>query len=363
MPEIFSNTIAALTEMDIARIRFASMFVVLIGGIISGYIANNKFGLAEELAKKIMTLVLIFLNWPIVLIVIWRMKLNIELVWLPVIGLILLLVMTAISVAIASLYKLEAKSRLTLILACALGNHGYTGGAFVCYALFGLTGLARAQIYVLFWIPVVYLIFLPLIRISEASSTTTKKRFFLSTLFDCRMLVVPAVIIAIILNLSNVAIPKFILRIHIADILIYTASSLAFFSIGLRITFSRLKNYLPLYFNLSAVKFIITPIVAFLIIKLLTQFGCRLDELSTNVIIVQSLAPPAVFMVTVSNVFGLDSKMGSALWVVATAIFAAVVVPILYFVFTRKELLDELRCSYGRRHRKKTLANQSSNSP
>ena len=127
--------------------------------------------------------------------------------------------------------------------------------------------------------------------------------------------------------------PKVITKLHIADIFIYTASSLAFFSIGLRVTFSRLKNYLPLYFNLGAVKFIITPMVAFLIIKLLTQFGFRLVELSTNVIIVQSLAPPAVFMVMVSNVFGLDSKMGSALWIVTTAIFAAVVVPILYFVF------------------------------
>lgn len=333
MLEIFSNTLAALTEMDIARIRFASMFVVLVGGIISGYIASNKFGLSEELAKKLMTFVLIFLNWPITLMVIWQMKLDAGIAWLPIIGLVLLLVITAISVAIASFHKLEAKSRLTLILACALGNHGYTGGAFVCYALFGLTGMARAQIYLLFWLPIVYFIFLPLIRISEASTTTTKKRFFLSSLFAWRMLVIPALIIAIILNLSEIKIPKIIMKLHIADIFIYSASSLAFFSIGLRITFSRLKNYLPLYFNLSAVKFIITPIVAFLFIQLLTRFGGRLDQLSINVIIVQSLAPPAVFMVTISNVFGLDSKMGSALWVVTTAIFAVVVVPILYLVF------------------------------
>ena len=331
MPEIFSNTLAALTEMDVARIRFASMFVVLVGGIISGYIASSKFGLSEEIAKKLMTFALIFLNWPITLIVIWQMKLDAEIAWLPVIGLILLLVITAISVAIASLHKLEAKSRLTLILACALGNHGYTGGAFVCYALFGLTGLARAHIYLLFWVPVVFLIFLPLIRISEASTTTTKKRFFLSSLFDWRMIMIPVLIIAIILNLSEIKIPKIIMKLHIADIFIYSASSLAFFSIGLRITFSRLKNYLPLYFNLSAVKFIITPIVAILIIKLLAQLGSGMDQLSTNVIIVQSLAPPAVLMVTFSNAFGLDSKMASALWVVTTAIFAAIVVPILYF--------------------------------
>jgi hypothetical protein len=38
-------------------------------------------------------------------------------------------------------------------------------------------------------------------------------------------------------------------------------------------------------------------------------------------------------MVTMSNVFDLDGPLASALWVVTTAVFAIVVVPVLFFVY------------------------------
>jgi hypothetical protein len=39
-------------------------------------------------------------------------------------------------------------------------------------------------------------------------------------------------------------------------------------------------------------------------------------------------------MVTMSNVFGLDGPLASALWVITMAIFAAIVVPVLFLIFT-----------------------------
>ena len=53
-----------------------------------------------------------------------------------------------------------------------------------------------------------------------------------------------------------------------------------------------------------------------------------------SVVMVQSICPTAVAMVMMSNVFDLDSRLGSALWVVNTATFAVVVVPVLFVVFT-----------------------------
>jgi hypothetical protein len=38
-------------------------------------------------------------------------------------------------------------------------------------------------------------------------------------------------------------------------------------------------------------------------------------------------------MVTMSNVFDLDGPLASALWVVTMAIFVAIVVPVLFFLF------------------------------
>jgi predicted permease len=334
MFNVLASAWGDLTAQDIIHLRFLSMFVVLVGGLSAGYLASNRFGLSERIAKVIMTVVFLALNWPIGLFIIWRMKLTAEIIWLPVIGAVLLLLITILCRFIFSFHDLDEKSRITLILAGGMSNLGYTGGMFVCYALFGQAGLGLSQIYLMLWLPVVYLFFLPRLRILELRMRQPQQTgLSVRSVLDYRMLVVPVIIIAIVLNLSGIERPQFISRFHIVDIFVYVASSLSFFAIGLRITFARLRNYIPLYFSLAAVKFLLTPLVAGVLLWLLLFMGRGLGPMARNVVIVQSACPTAVAMVMMSNVFDLDSRLGSALWVVNTAVFAVVVAPILFFVF------------------------------
>jgi len=333
MYSIASDCLATFPAQHIARFRLASMVAVLVVGLLSGYLASSRFGLPEHWAKKIMTLVLVCFNWLIALFVIWQMHLTRQLIWLPIVGVVLMLAITALSTALFHFLKLDRKTRLTLILAAGLSNLGYTGGAFVCYALFGTDGLGLANIYLLLWLPVVYLIFFPLLKIHELHLKHSSAGFKLTRVLDFRFLALPAVITALTLNLTNVKIPNFVLQFHIIDIFVYVASSLSFFAIGLRVKLSRLKNYINLYFLLALVKFILTPAVTLLLISLLASTGRNLTGLVQNVIMVLSVTPSAVLMVTISNVFDLDGPLASALWVVTTAVFAVIVVPVLFFVF------------------------------
>ncbi|MHC4708015.1 MAG: AEC family transporter, partial [Planctomycetota bacterium] len=325
--------LATLSADGVARLRFASMLIVLAGGLGSGYLAANRFGVQEHLAKKLMTVVLVCLNWPIALLVIWRMQLTTQLVWLPIVGVVLMLTMTTFSAAVFSFLRLGQKARLTLILAGALSNLGYTGGAFVCYALFGAEGLGLANLYLVLWIPTVYLVFFPILKAREIQINRSEGGLKLRQMLDARCLAIPAVISAIALNLTEVRFPVLVSKLHIIDIFVYTASSLAFFAIGLRIKVSRLKNYVYLYFPLAGVKFIATPAVALVLVGLLGLAGRDLSGLVREVIVVLSVTPSAVVMVTISNVFDLDGPLASALWVVTTGIFAVIVVPVLFFVF------------------------------
>jgi len=334
MHSYLSNCLVDLFAPSLAQLRLAAMLTVLVGGLVSGYLASSRFGLPERFAKKIMTAVLVSFNWLIALLVIWRMQLTGRLIWLPIVGVVLMLTITALSTGLFHFLDLDRKSRLTLILAAGLSNMGYTGGAFICYALFGAEGLALANIYPLFWLPLVYLIFFPLLKIHELRLRDSNAKFRFGQVLDFRFLVLPAVIVAIILNLTGLESPAFIAKLHIIDILVYIASSLAFFAIGLQVNLSRLKNHINLYFRLALVKFILTPVVAILLIWLLALTGQNLTVLAQRVIIVLSVAPSAVLMVTMSNVFDLDGPLASALWVVTTAVFAAIVVPVLFFVFT-----------------------------
>ena len=334
MYSYLSDCLAALSAQHIARLRLVSMLAVLVVGLVSGYLASSRFGLPEHLAKKIMTVVLVCFNWLIALLVIWPMNLSRQLIWLPIVGVVLLLTSTALSAGIFYFLEPDRRSRLTLILAGGMSNIGYTGGAFVCYVLFGTAGLALANIYLLLCLPTFYLIYLPILKVRELRTEDRSTRLKLNFLLDFRMLAIPAIIAAIILNLTNVKSPAFIAKFHIIDILVYIASSLSFFAIGLRVKLSRLKNYINLYFPIAAVKFILTPAVALLIIALLALTGQNLNGLVQKVIIVLSATPSAVLMVTMSNVFDLDGPLASALWVVTMAIFAAIVVPVLFFLFT-----------------------------
>lgn len=336
MHSLLSDYLADLSAQHITHLRLVSMLAVLVIGLLSGYLASSRFGLPEYLAKKIMTIVLVCFSWLIALLVIWPMQLSRQLIWLPIAGVILMLTSTACSAALFYFLESDRRSRLTLILAGGLSNTGYTGGAFVCFVLFGTAGLALANIYLLFCLPAFYLIYLPILKIQELRTkikdhgTVLKLDFLL----DSRMLVIPAITAAIILNLANVKPPAFIAKFHIVDILVYIASSLSFFAIGLRVKLSRLKNYINLYFPIAAVKFILTPAVALLIISLLSLTGQNLNSMVRKVIIVSSASPSAVLMVTMSNVFDLDGPLASALWVVTMAIFVSVVVPVLFLLFT-----------------------------
>jgi predicted permease len=333
MHSYLSDCLADLSAPNIIRFRLVMMLAVLVVGLVSGYLAGSRFGLPEHFAKKIMTIVLVCFDWLIALFVIWPMHLSRQLIWLPIVGLVLMLTITALSAGIFYFLEPDRRSRLTLILAGGLSNTGYTGGAFVCYVLFGVAGLALANLYLLLSLPAFYLIYLPALKVRELRTEDRKTKLKLDFLLDFRMLPIPAMIAAIILNLTNVKSPALIGEFHIVDILVYIASSLFFFAIGLRVKLSRFKNYISLYFPIAAVKFILTPAVALLIIALLAMAGQNLNGLVKKVIIVLSTAPSAVLMVTMSNVFDLDGPLASALWVVTTAIFVAIVVPVLFFLF------------------------------
>jgi len=332
MIELMPNFLAELTAEDIARIRFGSMFFTLVAGVTAGYLAKN-LGLSENIAKKIMNIVLGVFSWPIALLIIWPMQLSKDFIWVPIIGVVLMLIITALSRLIFSLHRINGPSLITLMLAGGLSNMGYTGGSFICYALFGLTGLALGHIYLLLWMPVVYLIFLPILKLFQLRRHPSGAAPGMHQLLDYRMLVVPAIISAIMLNLADVKMPDWPVKFHIIDIFIYTAAALSFFAIGLRITFDRLKNYVRLYFTLAAVKFILTPAVAFLLLWLLSFSGRQLGSLARNVVMIQAVTPSAVAMVTIANAFDLDARLASAVWVVSTAVFALFVAPVLFFIF------------------------------
>jgi predicted permease len=326
--------VLAQSESDLAAIRLTIMLFVLVGGCFLGYISSNRFGVSENYAKKIMTFTLCTFEWLIILFVIWLLKLKVELIVLPIFAVVLMSIITLLS---ASFYhrskNAEDKSKITLTLAGGISNIGYTGGAFVCYGLFGLQALGLAQLYLMFWFPLVFIVFFPLLKIREIRTSDSSSKLRVYHILDPRMMLVPAALVAVVLNLTKVSVPSFITRFHIIDILVFTSSLLTFYSIGLRVKLTRIRDYFRNYYPVLAIKFLLTPAIAFALLFMVSIFGITLTDLSRNVIIILSFSPCGVMMVTMSNVFNLDGPLASAVWVASTVVYVILIVPILCLIF------------------------------
>jgi predicted permease len=331
---MMTDLLAAMPTEELAKIRFACMFTVLVGGIAGGYLASTRLGLDEGAAKKLMNFVMVVLNWPATLVAIWQMEMRWSVLTVPVMGVVLLFASSIFALIVFRFHKLDVQGRLTAVMAGGLANLSHTGGAFVCYAIFGLEGYALGQLYLALWLPTVYIMWMPILKAYEQRNLGRKETFSGRDLFDARLMGLWAMVVGLALNFSHLATPAVLTRWYVMDPFIYAASGLSFFAIGMRLSISRLKNYIPLYFTLGAVRFVLTPAAAALILWLCSGWFSNLSDLSRKVIMVQSTAPCAVLMVTMANIFDLDSRMGSALWVVNTAVFAVVVTPILFVIYT-----------------------------
>jgi len=326
--------IAALSVKQVAQIRLSLMFVVLVTGIVGGYLIGTRLAGSRKLAKSLMSTNLIFFQPFIALFVIWAVHINPQIFYLPAIGGALLLIGTACSWIIFLLFRLRRESRFTMTLAGGLSNLGYTGGAFVCYALLGKRGLALGNIYILLWAPLAYFVFLGWLKFYELRRSRPSVRLSASHFFDLRGIVLVAIITALILNQSRFKPPTFIKQFYIVDVFVYLASFIAFFAIGLNLKISRLKQYMHLYFPLAGIKFLLTPAVALLILWALTLTGRNMPDEARKVVIVMSATPSAILMVTMSNVFNLDIPLASAMWVLNNLLFFIFVAPLLLIILT-----------------------------
>ncbi len=320
------------TELWIKYFRLAGILTVLILGIGGGYIANNKFHVPEKYAKSIMNFVLIGLTCPVVLFIFWDLPLTYEINWLPVIGAILMLAMTVASALIFHFYDLDNRTKITLILGGGLSNSGFTGGAFVCYALFGPEGLGLANVFLILSVPIFYILFMPLLKFFDMKAKKHGNGLNILHFFDARMLVIPTAVIAFALNLGKVPFPKIIDDLYLVDILVFSISALSFLAIGLRLKISRVRHFIRLYFPMAVIKFILTPLLAIAILIILEKAGQDLSPVVQKVAIILSASPSAVMMVTMSNVFDLNGPLASALWIVTMILFVFIVVPVLCLI-------------------------------
>ena len=108
--------------------------------------------------------------------------------------------------------------------------------------------------------------------------------------------------------------------------LVHLAAWTALIPVGHVTDFSAIKKYYSSTFDLVPIKFIVTPLVSYIIAK--NVFN---DPIMVNTIVILASTPTAINAVITAKIHNLNIHIATASFVVTTVLFLVVIFPILFF--------------------------------
>ena len=311
--------------------------------LLAGYACRKASLLGERTSRALMTLIAVFGYALIQLFALWGLELRMELLFLPILGGINVLIMFGVGMLLARKISDDPSERGIFVISSGLTNTGVTLGGLILIAFFaqGSEGIERVlgwmSMYCIMSMPIVIGIMYPLCRhYSPTFKDSGQKlgKLMLASVLNWRSIGMATAIGGLILNwtFGHESRPAFVSTYRVIDWIVYSTIIMAFFAIGLRTSLRHSRHILRLILVTALMRFIISGLVAIGLIAL-TLLLFPLSQFIVNVILIESVMPVAVTMVAGVNMFRLDTKVASTLFVVNTLMFLALVLPVLYFIF------------------------------
>ncbi|MBI2093684.1 MAG: hypothetical protein HYT88_03060 [Candidatus Omnitrophica bacterium] len=292
-------------------LRLSLSLGLFIGSLAAGWWFHRR-GWLNELRASQLVRIIVQVSSPIVLCALfWQMDLRDLETWLlPLLGLVISLA------ALIPAYFYCRHSPLSSpqsgsFLTCALfSNVGYLG-AFVAFALYGELAYGWCMLYLLFFTPCFYTLgFWIAARYGHPQSASKMGIAFKDQL---RLYPFLGMLAGFGLNLANVPRPAGVEGLN--HLLIPLNTALYLVAIGSQILFESPLPWRHPCLTMSAIKFIYSPMVAYVLLRLLNVSGPM-----RSVILLEASMPVAVSPLVLPLLFGLDRSMANALWLWTTVL-------------------------------------------
>lgn len=247
---------------------------------------------------------------------------------IPLFSLALLLGGLAVHPLWAKMLSSDPRSQGSLVLASSFSNVGSTGGLFICYLLFGSTGLSLAS---LFLLPYPIIIFT--LGFSEAHRYGQNQRLPLResirrmATHSISFIPIAAMAVGLVLNFFRISPPRFMPQW--ADVWARLSMAVSCMAIGSTIRTGQWFSPWKPVAAVGIVKFIFTPCIAALLLSI--WFDNFLHP-SAIVILIQACMPPAVYSVVMANVFRLNRDWANSIWL-SNTLFLIPIVGVLFYFF------------------------------
>ena len=312
----------------------ASLAIVL--AMLGGYLCRRFQWVSEQVGERIMNFVGVVGYASVAFLSVWGTHLDAGDCLLPILGALHVVVMIFLCLALSGLITRDRPEKALFAIAGGTGNNGFTMGAFVLYLLYGEPGMGLSNIYLLLFLPVAVLVMYPLARHYAATRPSGSAWALIrSSLLDWRSIGLPIALAGIALSVLGVPRPPQVVSWHLLDLLVYTITPLAFFAIGLRLHFSKVRPMARMLAGLAVVRFGLGLLVGLALAGLSRLTPWPFTGLRWDVFVVQSFVPTAVTMVAIANMFNLRPNEASVLFVVNTVMYLVLVLPLVWLVYGR----------------------------
>jgi malate permease and related proteins len=278
-------------------------------------------------APKLMRVTILVLEAPLFFYSYWILDLGRMRHYapVPVISALLVLLLLPVSAVWARRLLPARPSQGSFVLAAIFSNIGTTGGAFICYLLYGTPGLALGYLYLLPYPLLVFTLGFSLAKRYASPGPLTLLDYARGLVTNSTSLIPLAAMGAgFYCNLHQVPLPAF--APVWADVFIKTDLVVMFAAIGMTLELTTLFSPARAVLALNLLKFLISPLLALALV--LTAYGAALP-LPAKVILIQAAMPPAIYAVITSNLFNLDRRLVNAFWVTGTLLL----IPIAALLF------------------------------
>ncbi|MEX0886697.1 MAG: AEC family transporter [Phycisphaeraceae bacterium] len=340
--------------MDPRTVQFLIFCVFSVASLAAGYAARRRNLVTEDFSRPLHFVTVVFLWSAVSLLSLWKLPLGRDNIWLLVIEPLLVAVPAYGIIPIARYFGCTRKQTGVLALAAGLGNLGFTLGGYLCYTLLANPELiarpdladadaanaaadaalayAVAQVTIMSTTGVVVLY--PLARHFGDTDTTGESLATLirRSLVDLRAMMIYTGILGVALAYLGVPQPAWIDRVGVIDVLFYLGAFTAYAGIGLRLRLGETWRHLRLHAMLAGMRFVTIPLLTLALVSLAALSPAPPNVLLRHVFLVEAFMPAAIQLVITANLFHLDPRQASSLWLVNTLLFLAVPLPVMIWL-------------------------------
>jgi predicted permease len=257
----------------------------------------------------------------------WIIPLEIQLVWLPILGIIMVVIPGIFAFLQANRKYQEPLDKGGFILGAMLPNRGVIGMLTV-FAIYGETGYALVQIIMLTSPLILQLFCFPLAEYYYQSyyKQETKRTPILSLFLNRRQMPLLGILLGIVLNLSGVSRPSILEDVF--PYLIHISAWLFVVPVGYSLVFHELQHHWKNSLDVLWIKFLATPILMYLIL-----LPMNLGSIATDVLLILAFAPTAINAVVTSRLFRLNVHVPMTAFMLTTLFYLMIILPIILWWF------------------------------